>query len=62
MSDDDDQVPNELAVSDDDDQDSDESEDDEDMQLTDESDSDDETGGPAVDDDEFEVFNRLAMG
>ena len=34
-------------------------EDDEDMPLTDESDSDDETGGPAVDDDEFEVFKVL---
>ena len=36
-----------------------ESEDDEDMPLTDESDSDDETAGPVVDDDEFEVFKVL---
>ena len=36
-----------------------ESEDEEDMPLTDESDSDDETGGPVVDDDEFEVFKVL---
>ena len=36
-----------------------ESEDEEDMQLTSESDSDDETLGPVVDDDEFEVFKVL---
>ena len=36
-----------------------ESEDEEDMPLTNESDSDDETGGPVVDDDEFEVFKVL---
>ena len=36
-----------------------ETEDDEDMPLTDESDCEDETLGPVVDDDEFEVFKVL---